>query len=152
MDMVMDKTSMEEWLPETLTLASNTSSKDKGCWIHLFANQTCPENSLLWWMRATGCRRREYYGLPLDFFNYTVQRRRPVCTYTHPYEYTYVKPTLYEHLRRTEPADLEIHEVTTGTSLSGTSPTTENIASLNSGINPEKWEHPCQVEDLNLGG
>jgi hypothetical protein len=38
-----------------------------------------------------------------------------------------------------EPADLEIHEVTTGDLLSmGTSPTTESIAPLNPGINPEK--------------
>jgi hypothetical protein len=59
----------------------------------------------------------------------------------------------YEHLRRTVPTDLEIYEVTTGASLStGTSPTTESIAPLNPGINPGKYEHPCQVEDLNPGG
>ena len=52
----------------------------------------------------------------------------------------------YEHLRRIVPADLEIHEVTTGVSLStGTSPTTESITSLNPEINPEKYEHPCQA-------
>jgi hypothetical protein len=32
------------------------------------------------------------------------------------------------------------------------SPTTESIALLNPGINPEKYEHPSQVEDLNLDG
>jgi len=59
----------------------------------------------------------------------------------------------YEHLRRTEPADLEIHEVTMDASLSTeTSPTTESIALLNLGINPEKCELPCQVDDLNPGG
>ena len=59
----------------------------------------------------------------------------------------------YEHLRRTEPADLEIHEVTMDVSLSTeTSLTTESIAPLNLGINPGKYEHPYQVEDLNLGG
>jgi len=96
-------------------------------------------------------------------------------THTHPYEHTYANPTPmstfedvhntyahsplwthvckphpYEHLRRTEPTDLEIHEVTTDVSLlTGTSPITENIAPLNSGINPGKCEHPCQVDDLN---
>jgi hypothetical protein len=59
----------------------------------------------------------------------------------------------YEHIRRTELVDLEVHEVITGASLStGTSPITESIAPLNPGINPGKCEHPCQVEDLNLGG
>jgi hypothetical protein len=53
----------------------------------------------------------------------------------------------------TEPADLKIHEATTDTSLStGTSSTTESIAPLNPRINLEKYEHPCQVEDLNPGG
>jgi hypothetical protein len=63
------------------------------------------------------------------------------------------KPYPYEHLWRTELVDLEIHEVTTDASLSrGTSPTTESITPLNPGINPEKREHPCQVEELNPGG
>jgi hypothetical protein len=71
----------------------------------------------------------------------------------YPYEHTYANPTPYKHLRMTEPADLGIHEVTTGASLStGTSPTNESIAPLNPGINPEKCEHTCQVDDLNLGG
>jgi hypothetical protein len=53
----------------------------------------------------------------------------------------------------TEPPDLEIHEVTTGASLStGMSPTTESIAPLNPVINPGKGEHPCEVDDLNMGG
>jgi hypothetical protein len=61
------------------------------------------------------------------------------------------KPYLYEHLQR--PVNLEIHEVTAGASLlTGTSPTTESKAPLNPEINPEKCEHSCQVEDLNLGG
>jgi hypothetical protein len=47
-----------------------------------------------------------------------------------------------------EPADLEIHEVTVYASLSmRTSPTIESIALLNPKINPEKYEHLCQVED-----
>jgi hypothetical protein len=64
---------------------------------------------------------------------------------------THVRKTYpYKHLRRTEPVDLEIYEVTTGASLStGTSPTTESIAPLNPEINSRKCEHPCQVEDLN---
>jgi hypothetical protein len=50
----------------------------------------------------------------------------------------------------TEPANLKIHEVTIGASLStGTSPTTESVAPLNPEISSEKYEHPCQVEDLN---
>jgi hypothetical protein len=52
----------------------------------------------------------------------------------------------------TEPANLENHEVTTGVSLStGTSPTIESITLLIPRINPEKYEHPYQVEDLNPG-
>jgi hypothetical protein len=44
----------------------------------------------------------------------------------------------------TEPADLGIHEVTTGASLStGMLSTYESIAPLNPEINPEKYEHPC---------
>jgi hypothetical protein len=71
------------------------------------------------------------------FENCTVQRR----------------PYSYEHLRRIELADLEIHEVTTGASLStGTSSTTESITPLNHRINPGKCEHSYQVEDLNPGG
>jgi hypothetical protein len=64
----------------------------------------------------------------------------------------YVNPP-YEHLQSTGSTDLEIHEVTTGASLStGTLPTTESITPLNLEINPEKYEHPCQVEDLNPHG
>jgi hypothetical protein len=69
---------------------------------------------------------------------------------THPYEHTYTNPYPYEHFWRTVPADLEIYKVTTGALLlTGTSPTTESIAPINPGINREKCEHPCQVEDLN---
>jgi hypothetical protein len=47
-------------------------------------------------------------------------------------------------------ANLNINEVTTCASLSmDTLSTTERIAPLNLGINPEKCEHPCQIEDLN---
>jgi hypothetical protein len=71
--------------------------------------------------------------------------------YTHSYKYTYANPTyLYKHLRRSKPIDLEIHEVTTGVSLStGTSPTTKTIEPINPGINSGKYEHPYQVENLN---
>jgi len=84
------------------------------------------------------------------FENYTLQPRRP-HTHAHSPLWTHIRKLyLYEHLRRTEPADLEIHEVTIGTSLStGTSPTTESIAPLNPRINLGKHEHLCQVEDLN---
>ena len=51
----------------------------------------------------------------------------------------------------TEPADLETHEVTTDTLLTGTLLTTESITPLNPRINLGKYEHPYQVEDLNLG-
>jgi hypothetical protein len=51
------------------------------------------------------------------------------------------------------PANLEIDEVTTGASLSmDKSSTTERITPLDPRINPEKWEHPCQVSDSNPGG
>jgi hypothetical protein len=75
-------------------------------------------------------------------------------THAHSPLWTHVcKPYPYEHLRRTKPTDLEIHEVTTDALLSmGMLPTTESIAPLNSGINSEKYEHPCQIEDLNSGG
>jgi hypothetical protein len=43
--------------------------------------------------------------------------------------------------------DLEIHEVTTLST--GTLPTIESIVSLNPELNPGKYEHPYQVEDLN---
>jgi hypothetical protein len=44
-------------------------------------------------------------------------------------------------------------EITIGASLlMGTSLTTERIASLNPGINPKKYEHPCKVRDLNMDG
>jgi hypothetical protein len=56
-------------------------------------------------------------------------------------------------LRKTNPAYLEIDEVTTDASLSmGMSSTTESTIPLNSGINSEKYEHPRQVEDLKPGG
>jgi hypothetical protein len=51
------------------------------------------------------------------------------------------------------PAHLEIEKVTIGISLlMRTSSTTEKTIPLNPGINPEKYEHLCQVVDLNLGG
>jgi hypothetical protein len=63
---------------------------------------------------------------------------------------TRTQTLFYEYIKETEPADLGIHEVTTGVVLSmETSPTTESIALLNPEINPEKHEHPCQIEDLN---
>ena len=34
----------------------------------------------------------------------------------------------------------------------GTSSTIEKIALLNHRINPEKYEHPCLIKDLNPGG
>jgi hypothetical protein len=75
-------------------------------------------------------------------------------TQAHSPLWTHVrKPYPYEHLRRTALADLEIHEVTTGTSLStGTSSTIESIAPLNPRINLGKYEHTYQVKDLNPGG
>jgi hypothetical protein len=63
------------------------------------------------------------------------------------------KPYLYKHLWKTVTAHLKIDEITTGTSLStGTLPTTESTTVLNPNINLEKYEHTCQVKDLNLGG
>jgi hypothetical protein len=57
-------------------------------------------------------------------------------THTHPYEHTNDKPY---PMSTSEPADLEIHKVTTSASLStGTSPTTRSIAPLNYEINLEK--------------
>ena len=73
--------------------------------------------------------------------------------HTHPL-WTHVrKPYPYVHFRRIKPADLEIHEVTACTSLStGTSSTTESITPVNPEINLGKYEHPCQIENLNLDG
>jgi hypothetical protein len=63
------------------------------------------------------------------------------------------KPYLYEHLRKTEQDNRGIHEITTGVSLlMGTSSTIESIAPVNPRINLEKYEHLCQVEDLNPDG
>jgi len=57
------------------------------------------------------------------------------------------KSYLYKHLRKTEPANHEIHEVTTGVSLSTEmSATTESIAQINPKINLEKYKHLYQVE------
>jgi len=53
------------------------------------------------------------------------------------------------NLWKTEPAHLEINEIITGVSLStGTSFTTKRIALLN----PEKYEHPCQIENVDSDG
>jgi hypothetical protein len=46
----------------------------------------------------------------------------------------------------TELTDLEIDKVTTGASwLTGTSPSTERVAPVNPGINPDKCKRPYQV-------
>jgi hypothetical protein len=56
-------------------------------------------------------------------------------THTHPMN-TRTQTYPCEHFRRIEPADLEIHEVTTDASLpTGTSPTTKSIAPLDPEIN-----------------
>jgi len=61
---------------------------------------------------------------------------------------THAHSPLRTHIRKPHP-----YEHTTGVSLStGTSPTTESIVPLNSKINPEKYEHMYQVDDLNPGG
>ena len=67
------------------------------------------------------------------FFRITQYNVDAHNTYAHSPLWTHVRKSYpYEHLRRTEPADLEIHEVTTYASLStGTSPTTKSIAPLN---------------------
>ena len=73
--------------------------------------------------------------------------------HNHPLWIHIRKLYLYEDLRRIEPTNFEIDEVTTDVLLStGTSPTTESVAPLNPKINSEKYEHPCQVENLNPGG
>ena len=61
----------------------------------------------------------------------------PLLISAHSPLWIYVrKPYPYEYLRKTELADLEIHEVTTGTPLlTEMSPTTESIAPLNFRIN-----------------
>jgi hypothetical protein len=69
-----------------------------------------------------------------------------ICIHTHPLN---LYP--YEHLRRTEPVNFEIHEVNIGVSLlTGTSAPLK-IAPLNSKINQEKYEHPYQVKNLDPG-
>jgi hypothetical protein len=109
-----------------------------------------------------------------DFFlNYTSTDVYVQHMHTHFYEYTYANPTLmstskrlcrhisrlikspqvsrYRRERRLplkSTLNPEIDEVTIGASLStGTSSTTEST--LNPGINLEKCEHSCQVENLN---
>jgi hypothetical protein len=68
-------------------------------------------------------------------------------THVHSPLWTHARtPYPYEHLWRTEPADLEVDKVTTGASLlTGTPPTTETIAPGNPGINPGKCKCSCQV-------
>jgi hypothetical protein len=62
-------------------------------------------------------------------------RRRPSMGRRLPLK-AYTNPTPYEHFRRTEPVDHEIHEVPHRCpTIDGTSPTTESISPLNSGIN-----------------
>ena len=76
----------------------------------------------------------------LFFENYIVQRKRPqyACTLTCMSTRTQTLPLLAP--RRTEPADLEIHEVTTDASLSTrTSPTTESIADKSWNKSREIW-------------
>jgi hypothetical protein len=84
---------------------------------------------------------RKFLGI---FANYKYRHRRSTRAGTSAYS--------YKHLRKTVPTHLKIDEVITGASLSTrTSTTTESITLLNPGINLEKYEHPYQVEDLNLG-
>jgi hypothetical protein len=57
--------------------------------------------------------------------------------YTHSYHMNSRTPYLYEHLWETEPAYLEVDEVTTNASLlAGMSHTSDSIVSLNPEINP----------------
>ena len=88
------------------------------------------------------------------FFRITQYNVDADNTHAHSHLWIHVRKSYpYEHLWSTEPADLEIHEVTTGALLSTEmSPTTETIALLKPRINPGKYKHPCQVEDLNLDG
>jgi hypothetical protein len=75
-------------------------------------------------------------------------------TDTHPYERTHAQPTLWAPPKNQfRPTNLKIDEVTTGVSLlTGMSSATESISSLNLRKNSEKYEHQCQVRDLNPGG
>jgi hypothetical protein len=90
----------------------------------------------------------------VDPYNTHAHSSLNTSTQTLPYEHLRrIEPTdfgihevttgaFYEHLRWTEPVDLEI-QVTTGASLSTrTSPTNESIAPLNPEINLRKCEHP----------
>jgi hypothetical protein len=87
----------------------------------------------------------------ITFFFELHKYRRSTRMHTHPYEYV-CKLYPFEHLRKTMSVHLEIDEVTACVSLStGTSPTTKSITLLNPRINLEKYEYPCQVEDVNLG-
>jgi hypothetical protein len=64
-------------------------------------------------------------------------------------------PYPYEHLWITELTDLEIHEITTGASLSTGRHLPLKLwkySAVKSWKNPEKYEHSCQVENLNPGG
>jgi hypothetical protein len=72
----------------------------------------------------------------------------PLCAPSKDYASTSQKLTKSPHA-----SHLEIDEVATGASPSmERSCTTKSTMSLNPEINPEKYEHPCQIENLNLGG
>jgi hypothetical protein len=81
------------------------------------------------------------------YFRIIQQRRRPEHTHTYPYEHMYANPTQWA-----PPKDWASISRDSWSHHRGTSPITESIAPLNPGINPGKCKHPCQVEDLNLGG
>ena len=69
---------------------------------------------------------RTHYNILKFFFEITQYNADAPNTHAHSPLWTHVhKPYPYEHIRRTERADPDVHEVTTRASLStGTSPTT----------------------------
>ena len=117
----------------------------------LVSNLVCLASKLNFW-NIYYCEKNLIWNI--CFFRITQYNVETHNMHAHSPIWTHVhKPYPYEHLRRTEPANLEINEVTTGTSLStGTSPTIEIIVPLNPIINLEKYEHTCQVKNLNPDG
>jgi hypothetical protein len=99
-------------------------------------------------------------GGPFYFFNmlflelHSTTQTLTIHTHIHPCEHMYANPTpmstskgLSRQISRFTKSSLA-PRCRQGRRL----PLKAYIAPLNPRINPEKYEHPCQVEDLNPGG
>jgi hypothetical protein len=75
-------------------------------------------------------------------------------TYVYVFFYSRCIPLwTYRYANPTPMSTFEIHEVTTDASLlTRKSPTTQSTTPIDPGINPKKYKHTYQVEDLNSSG